>query len=62
MTDHDPGTDPKYQQRVLGIFQTLAPGAQREGTSIGLGLVKQNVEGYAGTVELESGIGPGCTF
>ncbi len=62
VTDNGPGTDPSYHERLFGIFQTLVPGEHQEGTGIGLGLVKQIAEGYAGTAELGSGIGPGRIF
>ena len=62
VSDNGPGIDPKYHDKVFGIFQTLAPRDQQEGTGIGLALVKKIIEGYAGKVELASEIGRGCVF
>jgi len=60
--DNGPGIDPKYHDKVFGIFQTLAPRDEREGTGIGLTLVKKIVEAYGGRIELASQVGQGCTF
>ncbi len=62
VTDNGPGIDPKYHEKVFGIFQTLTPRDERESTGIGLALVKKIVEGYGGKAELESEVGKGCTF
>ncbi len=62
VADNGPGIDPKYHEKVFGMFQSLAPRDQQEGTGIGLALVKKIVEGYGGGVELESQVGQGCTF
>jgi len=62
VTDNGPGIDPRYHDKVFGIFQTLMPRDQQEGTGIGLALVKKIVEGYGGKVELQSQVGTGCSF
>lgn len=60
--DNGPGIDPKYHQKVFGIFQTLASRDRQESTGIGLSLVKKIVETYGGKVELQSQVGQGCAF
>ena len=60
--DNGPGIDPKYHEKVFGVFQTLRPRDEQEGTGIGLALVKKIVESYGGSVELESQPGEGACF
>lgn len=60
--DNGPGIDPKYHEKVFGIFQTLVPRDKTEGTGIGLTIVKKIVESYGGRIDLASQVGQGCTF
>ncbi|NLE38164.1 MAG: hypothetical protein GX621_09095 [Pirellulaceae bacterium] len=60
--DNGPGIDPKYLDRIFGLFQTLAPRDQHEGTGVGLTLVKRIVELYGGRVSVESEVGQGAIF
>lgn len=62
VTDDGPGIDPAYHYKVWGMFQTLRPRDQVEGTGVGLSLVKKIVEDQGGTVRLESAPGRGATF
>jgi signal transduction histidine kinase len=62
VADNGPGIAPQYQQRVFGIFQTLASRDQVEGTGIGLATVKKLVETEGGRVWVESQFGQGATF
>ena len=62
VADNGPGIDPKYHTKIFQIFQTLLPHDQKEGTGIGLALVKKIVEFYGGKVWLESQPGEGSTF
>lgn len=62
VTDNGPGIDPKYHEKVFGIFQVLNPRDQQESTGIGLTLVRKIVELYSGRVELTSEVGKGSTF
>ncbi len=60
--DNGIGIDPKYHERVFGLFERLAPQAS-EGTGIGLALVKRIVEIHGGQIWVESsGTGRGSTF
>lgn len=62
VSDDGPGIDPRYHERIFGIFQTLLPRDQVEGTGIGLSLVKKIVQSKGGTVWLQSQSGRGATF
>ncbi len=59
--DNGKGIDPRYHDKVFGLFERLD--AQEEGTGVGLALVKRIVEMHGGRIWLESeGAGSGCTF
>jgi PAS domain S-box-containing protein len=62
VADNGPGIAPEYQERIWGIFQTLAARDKVEGTGIGLSVVKKVVESRGGSVSLESSPGQGATF
>ncbi len=62
VADNGPGIAPQYQQRIFGIFQTLASRDRVEGTGIGLATVKKLVETEGGRVWVESQVGQGATF
>ena len=62
VADNGPGIATEYHEKIWGIFQTLAPRDEIEGTGIGLSIVKKVVERRGGRVYLESGPGLGSTF
>ncbi len=59
--DNGLGIDPRYLEKVFGLFERLD---QRiPGTGVGLALVKRIVEVHSGKCWVESeGVGRGCTF
>ena len=59
--DNGPGIEPRYQDRVFGLFDRLD--TEVSGTGIGLALVKRIVEIHDGDIWIESqGNGSGCCF
>ena len=59
--DNGLGIDPRYHDKVFGLFDKLDP--RSEGTGIGLALVKRIIEVHGGHVWVESaGLGHGATF
>lgn len=62
VSDNGPGIDPQYHDRIFGMFQTLKPRDQVEGSGIGLALVKKTVESVGGQIRMESALGQGTSF
>lgn len=60
--DDGPGIELEHQQRVFGMFQTLKPRDEVEGSGIGLALIKKAVETAGGRVSVESDGKNGCLF
>ncbi len=61
VADNGIGIDPRYHDKVFGLFERLD--GSTTGTGIGLALVKRIVEVHGGRVWVESeGIGRGSTF
>ncbi|HEX2996034.1 MAG TPA: ATP-binding protein [Anaerolineales bacterium] len=58
--DNGIGIDPKFQDRIFGLFDKLDP--RTDGTGIGLALVKRIIEIHGGRVWVESEPGMGATF
>ncbi len=59
--DNGVGIDPRYHERIFGLFERLD--ADAEGTGIGLALVKRIIEMHGGSIWVESqGEGRGSTF
>jgi signal transduction histidine kinase len=62
VTDDGPGIDPQFHKRIFGVFQTLKPRDEVEGSGMGLALVKRIVEMRGGTIQVQSASGQGATF
>lgn len=59
--DNGIGIDPRYHERVFGLFERL--NQPIEGTGIGLALTRRIVEAHGGKIWVESeGLGKGSTF
>ena len=60
--DNGVGIAPQYYTRIFQLFQTGAARENAENTGIGLAIVKKLVEGYGGSIWIESTVGVGSTF
>ena len=59
--DNGMGIDPRYHDKVFGLFEKLDPNV--EGTGVGLAIVKRILEVHGGRIWVESeGTGKGSTF
>jgi signal transduction histidine kinase len=58
--DNGIGIDPKYHEKIFGLFDKLD--SSSEGTGVGLALVKRIVEVHGGKIWVESEAGKGATF
>jgi PAS domain S-box-containing protein len=55
VTDDGPGIPKQFRSRVFGMFQTLRPRDEVEGSGMGLAIVKKLVERHGGSIWLTEG-------
>jgi signal transduction histidine kinase len=57
VADNGPGIPEQFRSRVFGMFQTLKPRDEVEGSGMGLAIVKKLVERQGGSIWLTEGPG-----
>lgn len=60
--DDGPGIPKEFHDRVFVLFETLQPRDRKEGSGLGLTMVKRIVEKHGGAVSVHSASGQGATF
>lgn len=60
--DNGPGIPSEFHDLIFHMFKTLKPRDEKEGSGLGLAMVKKMVETFGGEISVESTIGQGTSF
>ena len=62
ITDDGPGIAPENHDLIFGEFNRLPSGQSKEGSGLGLAMVKRTAENYGGRISVQSSPGEGARF